>query len=101
MFRRLFRRFSAPQPFARPAPRRPLTLERLEDRCVPAVSGTVSSGVLTVNGDSGDNTIVINEMPTVGEYLVTDGLLPLSGSPFVGVQSIVVNTRTGLDTVTF
>jgi hypothetical protein len=103
MFRRLFRFAAVPKTL--PVRKRPgrarLALEGLEDRCVPAVSASVANGVLTINGDAGDNNILIAEQTQVGQYTVADAGNPVSGSPFTGVVSVVVNTRGGNDQLTF
>ncbi len=77
-----FRRRARPRPAARRfAPRH----ESLEARLAPAVTAffTASSGVLTVTGDSQDNTITISRN-AAGSILVNGGAVAvLGGSPTV------------------
>jgi hypothetical protein len=54
----------------RDAARRPLLLEPLEDRALPAVAATFADSVLSVNGSPGPDTIVVRR---VNNTLIVDG----------------------------
>ena len=97
MLRRLLR-----LPAAGTAPRRTrLGFDRLEDRCVPAITASVSNGILTVTGDNGNNFISISEDSQPARYSVSDGMLIGGGGVFDGVSSIVVDTLAGSDSISF
>jgi hypothetical protein len=102
MFRRFHRRPSRRR--QRPC----LLVERLEDRWVPATTASYSAGVLTISGDSLNSEIDIQQNSLRGSYTVTafDNGVAASitggvnnSSTFNQVNSIVVNTGLGSDTI--
>src|SRR4051794_23748854 len=97
---------------ARPADSgRRLRLEHLETRLVPATTASLVNGVLTITGDNTAQTYTISETDaTKGDYTLTsnDNITQTGGTGgganpavFTGVTSILVNTGTGADNVTF
>src|SRR5260221_982413 len=70
------------------------SLERLETRDVPAVTVSLSAGVLTVNGTSGNDSIVLSQ---------SNGRVSIGGVTNTyatsSINSVVVNTGGGNDTV--
>src|SRR5262245_47802270 len=77
LMRRWLRR-SNPRP-AGTTPR-PFTprLEALDERTLPAITASFQNGVLTVLGDSIDNTIVVGR-DAAGNILVNNGDVPIAG----------------------
>lgn len=73
-------------------------LESLEDRCCPAVLGSVSRGVLTLVGDP-DGTLAITQTAQ-GTFTVEDDDGAIAGSPFNNVKNLRVLLRGDDDTVT-
>jgi hypothetical protein len=81
----------------RPTARRPLLLELLEDRSLPAasaVSAALNSGVLTVTGTPGDDTITVRRSNNVITVDGTGVALPAAV-----VSQLVVNAGAGNDVI--
>jgi hypothetical protein len=84
-----------------PRARARLSAEPLEDRSVPAVSATISSGTLLVTGaatNPGD-TIAITQTAT-GTFTVTDGGTPVTVQGSGPVNDVAVRLGKASDTVT-
>jgi hypothetical protein len=76
-----------------------LTFERLEDRKLLAVSTSQKGSVLTVNGTNGaDNVAIDGSIAAPGLVVVTDLDTGVS-SLFIGVKTINVDTKGGIDLV--
>src|SRR5947209_7495827 len=77
----------------RPAARRPLLLELLEDRSVPTTAA-FSAGILTVTGTAADDVITVRR---VGGTITVDG----TGAAVAAAQvkQLVVNAGAGNDTI--
>src|SRR5262249_51192308 len=73
--------------------RRPLLLERLEDRSLPAASAVLSAGVLTVTGTPAADVIVVRR---AGDIIRVDGAAAV---PAAAVSRIVVNAGAGNDMI--
>lgn len=73
----------------RPPARRMMTLEHLGERITPAVNAFFASGVgvLTVNGDSANNTLTISRN-AAGQILVNGGAITINGG-----TATVANTK--------
>jgi hypothetical protein len=106
MFRRIIGPFSRwigaePRRSERKSQRpRPATLrlELLEDRVVPAVTASVTAGVLSIVGDAGNNNIIVQEIPASGASASTfrvdgDGVKLSGATGFQGVTSITIDTK--------
>src|SRR5262245_50519319 len=80
---------------------RPPRFEVLEDRCCPAVSIAVLGGAMFVLGDSSANTVAISDQ---GNGTVTASISGASNSASrtaSNINSIVVLTREGADSVSY
>jgi hypothetical protein len=84
-----------------PRARARLVAEPLEDRSVPAVSATISSGTLLVTGSATNpgDTIAITQTAT-GTFAVTDGSTPVTVQGSDLVDSVAVRLGRTSDTVT-
>jgi hypothetical protein len=80
-----------PRPAAR---RRPLLLELLEDRSVPAAVATFSAGTLTVTGTAAADTIMVRR---VGDVISVDGTTARVAAGQVG--QVIVDGGAGNDTI--
>jgi RTX calcium-binding nonapeptide repeat (4 copies)/Calpain family cysteine protease len=76
------------------ARRRPLLLELLEDRCVPAVTAALTGTTLTVNGTPGNDTIIVRR---VGDVISVAGTGVSVSAGRVG--QVVVNAGAGDDVI--
>ena len=87
------------------AKRRPTTrtmrLENLDERITPAVTASFSAGILSVNGDSANNTIEVSRDPA-GKLLINGGAVKIKGgTPTVAnTAQIQVYGQKGNDTIT-
>jgi Ca2+-binding RTX toxin-like protein len=74
--------------------------EALEQRRLLSVTASLSSGVLTVTGDTADNVIALQT--SSGSLSITDHGSAVTGSPVTesSVTSIVVNADAGGDSIT-
>jgi hypothetical protein len=81
---------------------RTMSLEPLGLRLTPAVTASFSAGILTVFGDSLDNTIQVSRN-AAGSLLVNNGAVAvLGGTPTVANTSLIqVFGQNGNDTITF
>jgi hypothetical protein len=76
-------------------------LERLEDRCVPAISAVVQNGVLQVTGTAqGDVQIVRDSSTGTFDVIDTGAATPTVLDDAAGVTSIVVRLGANADNVT-
>src|SRR5260221_1846969 len=76
----------------------PDLMEQLERRvCLSAV---LDHGVLTVEGDSGDNQIVVDAGANNGQVLLHGVPGVTDGASFSGVEHLIVRGRAGNDTIT-
>src|SRR5262245_26924235 len=77
-----------------------LRLEQLEDRCVPAVSATISAGTLLVTGEAtnrGDTIAIVQTSP--GVFTVSDGATPVTINGSGAVTDVAVRLGHASDTV--
>jgi Ca2+-binding RTX toxin-like protein len=66
-----------------------LTLERLSERVLPAVTAVFSAGTLTILGDALNNSIVVSR-DTAGDILVNGGAVSITGgTPTVANTSLI------------
>jgi hypothetical protein len=70
------------------------SLERLEDRWCPALTGAVKNGVLTVTGTGTGTINVVESATTAGKFTVSDAN-PADGGTFTGVNSVRLNLTGG------
>ncbi|HET6576093.1 MAG TPA: hypothetical protein VFG68_21000 [Fimbriiglobus sp.] len=77
--------------------RRPLRLERLEDRAAPAVLAALTAGTLTVTTDDADQRLAIDLDPLTGQVVVRDSGLEVGR--FAGMTRLVVASGAGNDRI--
>src|ERR1043166_5685978 len=85
-----------------PRKRAPLpSVELLESRVAPAVTASIVSNVLVVQGDSGNNTIKIHLNSDTSKLDVLDNNTAVSGSPFTiaNFNSVTVSAGNNNDTI--
>ena len=76
----------------------PAGFEALEQRvCLSAV---LQDGVLTVEGDAGDNQIVVDAGVQNGAVVLTGVPGVTNGTAYTGVHQVIVRGRAGNDTLT-
>src|SRR5262249_38941629 len=80
---------------------RNVSLETLEDRWGPAITATFSNGILTVLGDSLDNTITISR-DAAGTILVNGGAVAVTGGTPTVANTTLIQAfgLAGNDTIT-
>jgi Ca2+-binding RTX toxin-like protein len=86
---------------ARPAPRFAPAVHALEAREVPAVTAAFSASILSVFGDSLDNTISVSRN-AAGQILVNGGAVPVLGGTATVANTAIVQVfgQAGNDTIT-
>jgi hypothetical protein len=87
--------------FPRPKTRFRPIVERLEERCVPAVTPKTLGTTLTLTGDNGNNTILVNDNGANSGSNITGSLDGVAFTSPSFVDKIVINTKGGKDNVTY
>ena len=82
--------------------RRAMLFEPLGERITPAVNAVFGGGVLVVNGDHNNNTIVVSR-DAAGKLLVNGGAIAIKGgnATIANTKLIQVNGNAGNDIITF
>ncbi|MFL5329625.1 MAG: hypothetical protein ACJ8C4_12000 [Gemmataceae bacterium] len=74
-------------------------LEQLENRWCPAVTARLALGTLTISGTPAATLSIVQDSTTAGKIQVFDGVTPVTGSPFTGVNNLRLSLGTSADTV--
>lgn len=81
--------------------RKILAVEQLEDRWCPALTATLSAGLLTISGSADNDAVkVVQDSAVAGTFDVLDGDEAVNSTPFTGVTNVRLNLTAADDQVT-
>ncbi|HYV36589.1 MAG TPA: hypothetical protein VE988_12830 [Gemmataceae bacterium] len=76
-----------------------LSLEKLEDRWCPALTTNLVAGTLSISGAPTGAISIVQDSTTAGTITVSDNGVPVTATPFTGVNNLKLKLTAADDTV--